>query len=349
MFMTPEERIGNYRVHPAAALFPLLADDDTDFDALKSSILERGQLLPILVQGDVLLDGRNHLRACLAVGVKPRIEEYSGPLTGSELISELNLSRRDLEPEERAIITGKIFVMIQRERKGLAQKAAGTRGIEGGRGHKKTPDQNSGPGFIQEKHARSTVGQVAAKAGVSRHVAEQAVFLITRAPELAEQVQHGRMKLREAAKQARARVPAKRKVAKVAEERKPSKATPAAETKPAAKPPQPDHDTFSLSEAVEKIKSTIQYLKRSRDHEDREKLAGRLYKALLSELDYRPADRRSKAQRWQDAVDELKGLQNEYQMMLDSLPVNLQNGTRAEKLQAVMDIDLSELEGADLP
>jgi ParB-like chromosome segregation protein Spo0J len=61
-------------------LFPLLADDDTDFDALKSSIQERGQLLPILVQGDVLLDGRNRLRACLAAGVKPRIEEYSGPL-----------------------------------------------------------------------------------------------------------------------------------------------------------------------------------------------------------------------------------------------------------------------------
>jgi hypothetical protein len=61
-------------------------------------------------------------------------------LTGSELISELNLSRRDLEAEERAIITGKIFVMIQSERKAAAQKAAGARGGEGGRGHKKTQD-----------------------------------------------------------------------------------------------------------------------------------------------------------------------------------------------------------------
>ena len=208
-----EERIGDYRVHPAAALFPLLADDDTGFDALKSSILERGQLLPILVQGDVLLDGRNRLRACLAVGVKPRVEEYNGPLTGSELISELNLSRRDLEPEERAIITGKIFVMIQRERKALAQKAAGE---QYGRGRPKEKlRQDSGeaiaPRDYTAEHARSTVGQIAAKADVSRHVAEQAVFLITRAPDLAEQVQRGRMKLREAAQQARTRVPAKPK------------------------------------------------------------------------------------------------------------------------------------------
>jgi hypothetical protein len=38
----------------------------------------------------------------------------------------------------------------------------------GGRGHKKTLDQNSGPGFIEQKHARSTVGQIADKAGISR-------------------------------------------------------------------------------------------------------------------------------------------------------------------------------------
>jgi hypothetical protein len=48
-----EERIGDYIVHPAAALFPLLEDDDTDFYALKGSIKQHGQLLPILVLGNI--------------------------------------------------------------------------------------------------------------------------------------------------------------------------------------------------------------------------------------------------------------------------------------------------------
>jgi hypothetical protein len=204
-----EERIGDYIIHPAAALFPLL--EETDFEALKSSIEQHGQLLPILIQGQTLLDGRNRLRACIELNIPPKLKEYEGRLTPAELIGDLNLTRRDLEPAERATITMKIFVMARNERNALIQKVAGARGVEGGRGHKKTPSQDSGKGFkpdYAEVHARSTVGQVAKKANVSRYVAEQAAAVVTHAPELVDKILRHEISLRDAAKSVRSKAPA---------------------------------------------------------------------------------------------------------------------------------------------
>jgi len=57
----------------------------------------------------------------------------------------------------------------------------------------------------------------------------------------------------------------------------------------------------------------------------------------------RPADRRSRARRWQDSVATLVALQADYAAWLESLPANLQDSTTAEALQAVVDLDLDEL------
>ena len=63
----------------------------------------------------------------------------------------------------------------------------------------------------------------------------------------------------------------------------------------------------------------------------------------------KPADRRSRPERWQDAVAELIDLQASYQEWLDGLPENFQNSSTAEALQAICDLDLSELEGIEPP
>ena len=63
----------------------------------------------------------------------------------------------------------------------------------------------------------------------------------------------------------------------------------------------------------------------------------------------RPQDRRARPQRWAEAVATLRELQQEYADWLDALPENLQEGTLADKLQAIVDLDLSELEEVDLP
>ena len=57
----------------------------------------------------------------------------------------------------------------------------------------------------------------------------------------------------------------------------------------------------------------------------------------------RPADRRSRPQRWNDAVAELLALQAEYAAWADALPDTLQGTATAEALQAIVDLDLADL------
>ena len=63
----------------------------------------------------------------------------------------------------------------------------------------------------------------------------------------------------------------------------------------------------------------------------------------------RPADRRSRPQRWRDAVAELVTLKDEYALWLDTMPAQLRDNSTGEALQAIVDLDLSELEAIEPP
>lgn len=63
----------------------------------------------------------------------------------------------------------------------------------------------------------------------------------------------------------------------------------------------------------------------------------------------KPRDRRSRPQRWRDAVAELVELQGDCQAWLDALPESLQDTPTAEALRAVCELDLSELDGVEPP
>ena len=58
----------------------------------------------------------------------------------------------------------------------------------------------------------------------------------------------------------------------------------------------------------------------------------------------RPADHRGRAQRWSDHVTGLVEAQAEYAAWLENLPDNLRDSPLAEALQAICDLDLSELQ-----
>ncbi len=64
---------------------------------------------------------------------------------------------------------------------------------------------------------------------------------------------------------------------------------------------------------------------------------------------HRPLGRRSRARRWLDAVAELTALQDRYAAWLDAMPDNLLDSATAEALQAIRDLDLSELQAIDPP
>ena len=63
----------------------------------------------------------------------------------------------------------------------------------------------------------------------------------------------------------------------------------------------------------------------------------------------RPADHRSRIQRWNDAIAGLVDMQAEYGAWLDALPDNQQDSATAEALRAIVDLDLSELQAVEPP
>ena len=63
----------------------------------------------------------------------------------------------------------------------------------------------------------------------------------------------------------------------------------------------------------------------------------------------RPQDCRRRPQRWRDAVQTLVDLQAEYQDWLDSPPDSLQASPVAERLAAICEYDLDDLEALEPP
>ena len=63
----------------------------------------------------------------------------------------------------------------------------------------------------------------------------------------------------------------------------------------------------------------------------------------------KPRDRRSRAQRWRDAVAELDALQEHYRDCLDRLPDSLRDTAYGERLQIVVEADIEALEEIEPP
>ena len=63
----------------------------------------------------------------------------------------------------------------------------------------------------------------------------------------------------------------------------------------------------------------------------------------------RPADRRSRPQQWNAAVQTLLALQDQYRAWRDALPESLAGSATAVLLEQVCDLDLSVLEAVELP
>jgi len=178
----PIEIICGYAVHPAAAMFPLIEGDE--FDQLVDSIARNGMHHPIVLRGDQLLDGRNRLRAVEAAreqGYKVSISTHQwieGKTSVSEWIWDTNATRRQLTDDGLAMAAASITPMVLAENAERKKASQFTQGKSGNPSGKKQVTTNpSLPAQRDRKadDARSTVGQVAAKAKTSIHKARQAI------------------------------------------------------------------------------------------------------------------------------------------------------------------------------
>ena len=222
------EIICECEIHPAASLFPLM--EGKRFQSLVDSIAVHGVQNAIVCTGNVVLDGRNRLRAVEKLRMEGRTLDLpavqwasTNGMTATEWVTAQNLDRRHLSEEAYVTAEAALSRIIRREaleRQKASQFTQGKSGnAKGNNQHSRmVRTESTEPSKRNHKaeHARSTVGQVAAKAGVSMHKARQAAKLDKAVAdgvlpqEVQKEVIAGKKKLRDAVKQ----IPVKAKATK---------------------------------------------------------------------------------------------------------------------------------------
>jgi hypothetical protein len=111
--------------HPLADIFPLL--DGKAYEAFRDNIHQHGQGDDIITFEGKILDGRNRYRACLELGVTPRLREWDGKGSPADYVWSKNAERRHLTESQRAMAAAALLEWKKKdaERRLLAGKAHG--------------------------------------------------------------------------------------------------------------------------------------------------------------------------------------------------------------------------------
>ena len=89
-----------YQAHPLAALVPEMTQ--IEYEQHKADIQANGQLLPIFLYQNMIIDGRHRFRACCDLGITPRFEEWTGN-DAKQYVMSTNVFRRHLSEPQRAL------------------------------------------------------------------------------------------------------------------------------------------------------------------------------------------------------------------------------------------------------
>jgi len=112
-----------YRVHPAAAVFPIMSG--REFDELVEDVRVNGLREPVVVSGDQLVDGRNRVRACAAAGVVPEVRELAHGTDVASWVMSVNVHRRHLDASQRALLASRLSALSDEVTLGQAGEMMG--------------------------------------------------------------------------------------------------------------------------------------------------------------------------------------------------------------------------------
>lgn len=162
----------NIELHPLCALFPRMSG--AEYEALKEDIRANGLRHPIITHNGMILDGGNRYQACMDLGIKPMMTEYTGDNLVTYVLSA-NFFRRHLSPGQQAAIVAS------------AQDWAAA--------------QTVGNPQLRNVAQLKTAADRAAQSGASFRTQQMADAVAKKAPDLAVKVAHGEISLPKAAKQ----------------------------------------------------------------------------------------------------------------------------------------------------
>jgi ParB-like chromosome segregation protein Spo0J len=114
--------MADLKVHPAAAVFPMLSDDE--LADLAEDIKANGLLHPIVLDADgALIDGRNRLAACEIAGVEPTWTTLADDVDPVAVILSENIKRRHMTAGQRAMAVAVVSDLSQITTRRLAGPA----------------------------------------------------------------------------------------------------------------------------------------------------------------------------------------------------------------------------------
>jgi len=164
-----------FELHPLCALFPRMSG--AEYEALKEDIRANGLRHPIITHNGMILDGGNRYQACMDLGIKPMMTEYTGDNLVTYVLSA-NFFRRHLSPGQQAAIVASAQDWAKAQAHG---------------GNRKTDQVATLP--------LETIKSRAAQSGASERTQRMADTVAKKAPDLAVKVAHGEISLPKAAKQ----------------------------------------------------------------------------------------------------------------------------------------------------
>jgi hypothetical protein len=175
--------------HAAAQLFPLL--EGADFDQLKADIAEHGLLEPITLHPDgSILDGRNRHRACVAAGIQPYFHTWNADGSPTDFVLSMNLHRRHLTTEQKILLGEKLEPIYAAEAEEERRRKISEYQTTGQTAEKVPPS----------KTEQESAQKAAKAAGTNAHYIRDMKRLRMEAPDLAEQIESGKLTMAKAKK-----------------------------------------------------------------------------------------------------------------------------------------------------
>jgi ParB-like chromosome segregation protein Spo0J len=180
-----------------------------EYEGLVASVRESGLVEPILVTEDgLLLDGRHRLFACLDAEVDPQWRVYHGDDPADHAFT-LNAKRRNISVAQlvAATVEYKDWRSMQAAAKERQRQAGGDRKSDA---YRESLPVNSREAI--DRHEREVTTQVARSAGVGGQAVQRGVYVHKNAPDMFDEMKHGRASVNEAYKVAKQREAARPKV-----------------------------------------------------------------------------------------------------------------------------------------
>lgn len=103
-------------IHPVADIMPPLSE--IEFDALVSDIRRNGQINPIIVHNNQIIDGRHRYWACNQLSIEPITAPWNGPTDEKSLVEcviSLNVQRRHLTTSQRAALAANALPFFEEQ------------------------------------------------------------------------------------------------------------------------------------------------------------------------------------------------------------------------------------------